>query len=379
MNNSTTEIRFSQNYNLGNQTSTFAGGIRQSYAWFKRLGGGEGTTGSDFDLSISGDWGYNLDFTTTNFAPFFENIFKVSSNFTITPGFRFEYLKSTIRGTKEVEGDIQTSNEIKTRTFPLFGLGLEYKPSKNTSIYGNFSQAYRPIDYSQLEPLGVTSRIDSKLKDSYGFNSDLGYRGTIRNYLNFDFSVFYLAYNNRIGLALATDEETGDFYTIRKNIANSTHKGIESYVEFNFIKYFNQKSDYGLSIFNSFGFTDAKYTTGDFKGKRVETATKIINRLGVIFSSKTISTTFQFNHTGDAFGDANNVMTSEDPAAGYIPAYNILDWSATYKLGKFSLKAGANNLTDKSYFTRRTDEYPGPGIIPAVGRSFYVGFSVLFD
>ncbi len=378
MNNTTTEVRYSQNYSLGNQKSTFAGGLRQSYAWFKRQGGGEGTTNSDFDLSISGDWGYDLDFTTTNLAPFVENIFKISKNFTITPGFRFEYLRNTAKGHKETEGDIQITDEIRNRTFALAGLGLELKPQKNTSVYANISQAYRPIDYSQLEPFGTSSRIDPNLKDSKGFNSDLGYRGTIRNYLNFDFGGFYLAYNKRIGLTLATDEITGDYYSIRKNIANSVHQGIESYIEFNILKYFDSKSNFGLSIFNSFAYIDAKYTTGEFKGKRVEAAAKTINRIGLIFNTQKLSTTLQFNYVGDAYGDASNVATSEDPVAGYIPAYTVLDWSASYKLNNFAIKLGANNLTDTSYFTRRTDEYPGPGIIPAVGRSFYLGFTAKF-
>ncbi|MFV8327777.1 TonB-dependent receptor family protein [Flavobacterium sp. ZS1P14] len=379
MHNSTTEIRYSQNYRLGNQKSTIATGIRYSYAWFKRQGGGEGSTNSDFDLSISGDWGYDLDFTTTNIAPFVENIFKISKNFTVIPGFRFEYLRSTSKGHKEVDGDIQISNEARNRTFALVGLGLELKPSKNTSIYGNLSQAYRPIDYSQLEPFGVTSKIDPNLKDSKGFNSDLGYRGTIRNYLNFDIGAFYMAYDKRIGVTLEADPITGDLYSIRKNIANSVHQGIESYVEFNFIKYLNPQSNYGLSIFNSFAYIDAKYTSGEFKGKRVEAAAKTINRVGLIFGANKFSTTLQVNYVGDAFGDASNEQAINDsPVVGYIPAYTVMDWSATYKLDRFALKAGANNLTDKSYFTRRTDEYPGPGIIPAVGRSFYLGFTAKF-
>lgn len=379
MNNSTTEIRFSQNYSLGNQKSTFAGGFRQSSAWFKRQGGGEGTTNSDFNLSISGDWGYDLEFTTTNLAPFVENIFKVSKNFTVTPGFRFEYLRSTAKGHKEVEGDIQITDEVRNRTFGLAGLGLELKPAKNTSIYANISQAYRPIDYSQLEPFGVSSKIDPNLKDSKGFNSDLGYRGTIRNYLNFDIGGFYMAYNKRIGVTLATDPISGDYYSVRKNIANSVHQGIESYIEFNILKYFNSQSNFGLSIFNSFAYVNAKYTTGEFKGKRVEAAAETINRVGLIFSTSKLSTTFQVNSVGDAYGDASNAMSSEDPVAGYIPAYTVLDWSASYKLQNFAIRLGANNLTDKSYFTRRTDEYPGPGIIPAVGRSFYLGFTAKFQ
>lgn len=379
MNNSTTEIRYSQKYKLGGQNSTIAGGIRQSYAWFSRKGGGEGTTGSDFDLSISGNWGYDLDFTTTNIAPFVENIFKISKNFTVTPGFRFEYLRSTSKGIKEVEGDIQIANEVRNRTFALAGIGLELKPTKNTSLYANFSQAYRPIDYGQLEPFGVTSKIDPNLKDSKGYNSDLGFRGTIKKYLNFDFGGFYLAYDKRIGVTLETDPITGDYYAIRKNIANSVHKGIESYVEFNFLKYLNAQSNYGLSIFNSFAYVDARYTSGEYSGKRVEAATKTINRVGLIFNTSKLSTTFQANYVGDAFGDASNEVASDNPVAGYIPAYTVLDFSGSYKINNFAIKFGVNNLTDKQYFTRRTDEYPGPGIIPAVGRSVYLGFTAKLD
>lgn len=372
--NSTTELRFAQNYKLGNQESTLAGGVRYSYASFKRQGGGEGTTNSDFDLSITGEYEYDFDFTTTNIAPFIENIFRIGNKFTITPGFRFEYLNSTVKGYKKT----QETNESRKRYFPLAGIGVEFKPTANTNIYGNISQAYRPIDYSQLQPFGVTSRIDPNLKDAYGFNSDFGYRGIVKNYLNFDIGGFYMAYNNRIGVVLQTDPNTGDEYTLRTNVANSVHKGIESYLELNIPKAINQNAKFGLSIFNSLAYVDAKYTTGEYKGNRVEAAAKIINRSGLIFSIKNFTSTFQVNYVGDAYGDASNVKTSEDPAAGYIPAYTVLDFSTTYKIKNYSLKAGVNNLTDKSYFTRRADEYPGPGIIPSVGRNFYFGVSARF-
>ena len=84
------------------------------------------------------------------------------------------------------------------------------------------------------------------------------------------------------------------------------------------------------------------------------------------------------NNVGDAYGDATNVRKSEDPIAGYIPAYSLFDISATYRIHRYSLKAGINNMTDKAYFTRRTDEYPGPGIIPSAGRSFYLGITAKF-
>lgn len=377
MQNTTSELRLSHRYKLGKQESTLAGGLRYSYAWFNRKGGGEGTTASDFDLSITGPWGYDLDFSTTNLAPFVENIFRIGEKLTITPGFRFEYINSTASGYKtEDEFKIYT-DQVRNRYFPLFGTGIEFKPTYNTSVYGNISQAYRPIDYGQLEPLGVISKIDPKLKDSKGFNSDIGYRGTIKNYLNFDISAFYMAYNNRIGVVLKTDEN-GDEYSYRTNIANSVHQGIESYIEFNILKCINTSSKYGISVFNSFSYIDAKYTSGEFRGNRVEAAANTINRVGLILNDKHFSITCQYNYVSDAFGDASNIKISSDPVAGYIPAYSVTDCSASYKYKNYALKFGANNLADKAYFTRRTDEYPGPGIIPSIGRSWYVGISAKF-
>ena len=141
------------------------------------------------------------------------------------------------------------------------------------------------------------------------------------------------------------------------------------------MKFLNPQSNYGLSIFNSYSYIDARYTTGDFIGKRVEAAVNNIERFGVIITTPKLSSTFQFNYIGDAFVDASNVYSSSDTIAGYIPEYTVIDWSANYKIKSYSLKFGVNNLTDRAYFTRRTDEYPGPGIIPSVGRSFYLGFS----
>lgn len=377
MHNTTTEIRLLHHYRIGKMDNIVSGGLRYAYAWFKRQGGGEGTTGTDFDLSIKGEYEYDLDFTTTNIAPFIENIFRLSNRLTVTPGFRLEYLRSTGKGYKEDNGTKVITNENRKRYMPLFGLGVEYKTSPNTNFYANISQSYRPIDYSQITGFGITSKIDPNLKDANGFNVDLGFRGTVKNYLNFDIGLFYLAYNQRIGTVLVNPGTINE-YTLRTNVANSIHKGLESYVEFNLLKYLNTNSKKGLSIFHSLSFIDAKYTSGEFKGNRVEAAANYINRVGITYADKKLSGTIQMNNVGEAFGDATNARKSDDPVAGYIPAYTVLDISATYRISRYSLKAGINNFTDKTYFTRRTDEYPGPGIIPSTGRSFYVGISAKF-
>ena len=153
---------------------------------------------------------------------------------------------------------------------------------------------------------------------------------------------------------------------------------VRLYIEFNLLKYLNSHSKKGLNIFNSLALINADYTSGEFKGNRVETASKYINRIGVTYHDNRLSGTFEMSNNGDAYGDATNAKISSDPVAGYIPAYTVFDASVTYKIKRCSIKAGMNNIADKKYFTLRADEYPGPGIIPSIGRSFYVGISAKF-
>ncbi len=110
----------------------------------------------------------------------------------------------------------------------------------------------------------------------------------------------------------------------------------------------------------------------------MEARAKYINRVGLTYSDKKLSVAMQMSNVRDAFGDATNVRVSSDPVAGYIPAYTVFDASVTYRIKRYSLKVGINNIADREYFTLRTDEYPGPGIIPSIGRSFYIGISAQF-
>lgn len=384
----THELRLRHDYRLFGLDNTLATGVRYFTGAMHRQGGGPGSTGADFDLHLyGGPYEYDLEFTTQNVAPFAETVLRLSDKFSVTPGVRFEYLRSTARGYQGVDGDELRATETRHRTFALAGVGLLFRPTATTSVYANWSQAYRPVDYSALTPFGVTSRIDPNLKDSKGYNADLGYRGTVGEWLSFDVGVFELRYNRRIGLVTLTDAATGDPYSLRTNVADSRHRGVESYVEASPLKAWAPQSRHRLSAFNSFAYVDARYVSGEFGGKQVEYAPKAIDRVGLTYGYGPFSVTGQLSYTARSFGDANNSVARPDftpeeaneyAVVGEIPAYRVWDVSAGYKWQAFSLKAGVNNLTDARYFTRRTDEYPGPGIIPAIGRSFYATVGAKF-
>ena len=379
----TNELRLRHDYRLFGLDNTLAVGVRYFAGYMHRQGSGPGSTASDFDLNLyGGNYGYDFQFRTQNLAPFAETVIRLTNRLSLTPGVRYEFINSKAQGYKvQDDGIVQTTNDSRNRTFLLFGAGAQFQATVGTAIYGNVSQAYRPIDYSALQPFGVTSKIDPNLKDSNGYNADLGYRGAVGEWLNFDVGAFYLKYNRRIGTVSLVDARTGNDYSLRTNVADSEHKGLESYVEISPLKLLATASRHRLSAFNSLAYVDARYVSSEFRGKRVEYAPRVIERVGLTYGYGPLSITGQYSYTGDSFGEASNFRTPDNnnPLQGLVPAYAVWDLSATYHAAKnLDLKAGMNNLTNARYFTRRTDEYPGPGIIPAIGRSFYATVAAKF-
>ncbi len=387
-------------YSLGKIKNNLAFGMRLYQAKTERFQKGKGTTGSNLDLSIEGKFPTELEFLTKNLALFAENQFKINDNFSVTPGVRYEHINSTSKDgiINLKEGNLTLAEKNIVINKPLFGIGFEYK-LKQTNIYANITQAYRPVLFGDLNPSSnITEVIDPNLKDSKGYNADLGYRGIYKGYLNFDVSVFYLSYQDRVGgIKQLNNDPTSGTYLFRTNLGESRNKGIESFVDLNITKMFGVHKPYGnLDVFASMSFIDSRYVDQkiltpsetnpnilietNLAGNRVENAPRYIHNFGISWGNNNISATVQYKMSGKIFTDANNTIA---PAAkgdsGLLDGYEIMDFSSEYKFyKKYNLRAGVNNILDKSYATRRASGYPGPGILPGEGRSFYVSIGAKF-
>jgi Fe(3+) dicitrate transport protein len=384
------EARYLGDYRLFGKTNTLSGGVRAYTGTTHRFRNGKGTTGSDYDMTkVDGIWPTDIDFVSHNAAVFAENIFRFSDKFIVIPGIRYEWIQAKASGQNGFTSSgtpILLQNQQRDRGFLLAGIGAEYHLTTGTEFYANITQAYRPMQFADLTAPPTTDVIDPNLEDARGYNADFGYRGKWKDYLFFDVSAFYLQYNNRIG-TLTQQRLDGSFYNYRTNVGNSTSKGFEGLIEFSPIKSFvgNTKS-YGISLFTSYSFTDARYgnlkviskegnglVEKNLKDKKVENAPEHILRTGINLSYKQLLITGQYSYVSDSFSDANNTTTpSANGQVGLIPSYGIVDISASYALNRqVSLKAGLNNLTNQMYFTRRAGGYPGPGILPGEGRNFF--------
>ncbi len=376
----TNELRFLSNYNFLGLSHTFSFGLRYAYSHLVRKDEGEGTTGSDFDLTTFSPWGGDMNFYTTNVAPYIQNIFRISDALSITPALRFEYLSTTANGYTENNDAtsapfVFVNNEEHTRTFLLGATSAEFKISEATDIYANFSQSYRPVTYDDLTPFGTIARIDQNLKDASANNVDVGFRGLVGDFLNFDLSFFYMHVKSDIGIVEQTEDTSS--YQFETNTGADDHKGVETYIELNVLGGLIATDNFGrLAIYNSFAYTDARYVSGEYNGNYVPYAPKYVERFGVDYSLGALSLNAQYSYTASSYSDPGDTKFSLDGLVGIIPSYSVIDLSAAYKILKYEFRFGVNNLTNAMYFTMRTDEYPGPGIIPSIGRMFYAGLSV---
>ncbi|HET6768429.1 MAG TPA: TonB-dependent receptor [Chitinophagaceae bacterium] len=372
------ESRIITDYDLGKMTNTLSGGIRLYTGTTHRRADGKGTTGTDYDMTVIGNYPRDIEFVSNNTAAFVENIFRISEKFIIIPGIRYEWLDGEASGRN---GYTSTGAEIilqhikRSRSFLLAGVGTEFHVTKSTEFYGNITQAYRPIQFANLQAPPTTDVVDPYLEDAKGYNIDLGYRGKLKDFLQFDVSGYYLQYNNRIGTITVSATPS---YRLITNVGSSASKGIESYVEFNPVRAFTKNKKADLIIFGSYAYTHARYS-GDHKdantkGKKVENAPEHIFRGGLSAGYKGFLLTTQLSYVGETYSDANNTAApTANGNNGLIPSYTITDLTATYKFSKgLNIKTGINNLFDERYFSRRAGGYPGPGALPGDGRTFFV-------
>lgn len=392
------ETRLIHRYNLGTLPSTFLAGVRYYQGLTNnRQGFASDSTDADFRFLNPNNLEHSeYRFPSRNISFFVENLFNITPKWSLTPGVRFEYIKTasdgyfksrfTSGGVVLLESKTEDAKENK-RSLALLGIGTGYKLRKELEMYANFSQNYRSINFSDLAVVNPNLVVDSLLTDERGFNMDVGIRGHLfQNRLLVDVSLFYLNYQNRIGtgeLIITDDLGIQKAVAYRTNIGDARILGAEMYSEFSLWRQLNeeQKIESDLSVFLNTSILDGKYVSGEsnFVGNKVELIPPLSLKTGFQFKWKGIGASYQFSYVSAHFSDATNAEQVADATRGLIPTYSVQDVSLSYTHKWLKVQGGINNLLNASYFTRRAAAYPGPGIIPADGRSFYVTVGVAME
>ncbi|HTF82516.1 MAG TPA: TonB-dependent receptor, partial [Cytophagales bacterium] len=387
------EARYLKRYHIRKRPMVLLLGTRY-YHGFNHSTQGQGSKGKDADFNYVQDniMIYDYRFPNRNLAFFVEHIFYLSDRWSITPGIRYEFIHTTAEGyygsiVRDLAGGIIDvkrihENRESARDFALGGIGLSYKPIHKLNAYANISQNYRSITFSDMRISNPSFVIDPHMTDERGYSFDLGVRSEHTKHFNYDVSIFYLSYNNRIGEFLTKDKDKRPVRE-RGNIGQAAIMGIESYAEGDLIKLFKpQVKHYSSLLYANIAIIESKYIETKIpgaKGNQVEFVPRFNIKTGIKLGFKQFKACFQTTYVADQYSDVTNATKSDVSAVtGLIPAYTIMDLSLSYEYKFMKLEGSINNLVDQMYFTRRATGYPGPGILPSDGRSFYFTLQVKF-
>ena len=358
---------------------------------------GPGSNGIDanfnFQNSLYPNYNNQSDYTypNKNIALFGENIFYLTENFSITPGFRYEnietksdgfYRKINLDGAGNVIFNEKYDEfDVKKRNFLLLGLGISYKPNRNIEMYSNISENYRSVTFADISIINPAYAVNPDIDDEKGYTFDLGFRGNINRKISYDTNIFLLLYEDRIGFVQKVFPD-GNVKSERGNVGNARINGIESLFDFDLNEIFFKNNDIDINYFVNYSYIESEYLESDqvgIEGNSVEFVPNHNLKTGLKFGYKNLSFNFQYSFISKQFTDSSNAIGGNlSGVIGEIPKYSLADISLSYKLKNLSFETGVNNLFNEKYFTRRATGYPGPGIIPSAPRNLYFTMQIKF-
>lgn len=399
------ETRLLHRYFLFGNLSTALAGVRyyNGFTDRKQGDGNDGAAPDFFYLHPDNLENSAYRFPSRNTAVFIENIFVLTPRLSLTPGVRYEFIRTDGNGYYRLRSfdlagnliaDLRTEENLsRVRSFALFGLGVSYTLTSlsgqasgalgsNLELYGNLSQNYRAATFNDFRVVNPNFIVDPDLRDERGYNLDAGIRGTVGNWIYFDANLFYLRYSDRIGTDFRGGDVSSGFidYRYRTNIADAQIYGLEAFGEVDVSALLSQRpTPVSVSIFTNLSVMNSRYLTGGlrFEGKQVELVSPLLLKTGATVRFPNTQLSVQYSYTAEQFSDASNARTpTANAVAGIVPVYGIVDLIGSVRFGVFKIEGSVNNLLDARYFTRRADGYPGPGILPSDARNFYLTLGV---
>ncbi len=379
----TLELRVLQDLRLASRPATLASGIAVADNDTWRRQRGTGSRGSDWSLSLQpgGDFQRDVHFLTANIAAFAELEWHLMPQWTVVPGVRVEHGTTRLRGTLAYYDSDDTPRNVQHK-FPSVGIRSAYQFANGGEWYAGVSQAYRPQLLKDVIPETATERTNPQLLDARGWTAESGLRRTHANGVSYDAGVFAMRYGNRFGL-LALSDPDGTPYTYKTNVGTSQTYGVETRLS----APLGATGAVTWRVFSAASYMRARYVGGSVvtggrnvsvAGNAVESAPDWIARGGLAVTHDRATLTVQTSYVSRTYADALNTVTpSATGASGIVPAYTLVDVHGSIAITRrLRVTGGVSNLSDRQYFTKRPQFYPGPGVWPSDGRSLFVSLGM---
>ncbi|AZD68242.1 Fe(3+) dicitrate transport protein [Pseudomonas chlororaphis] len=307
-------------------------------------------------------------------------------NWTITPGIRFENIRTEwhdrpVAGTNGVP--VQEKRREINSNEPLPALSLMYHLSDAWKLFANYETSFGSLQYFQLGQGGVGDQTANGLNPEKAKTYEIGTRYNDEVWGG-ELTAFYIDFSDELQYI---SNDVG--WT---NLGATKHQGIEASVHYD-LAALDPRLD-GLTANAGFTYTRATYEGGSsaFKGRDLPFYSRQVATLGLRYDinrwtynidafaqSKQRSPGNMVNADG-SFNDNYITEGSADGQYGDMPGYVTWNVRGGYDFGSqlsnLKLGAGVKNLFDKQYFTRSSDN--NSGIYVGAPRTFFVQASVGF-
>lgn len=318
----------------------------------------------------------DIDRSTAYGAYFVENR-STWGAFSVVPAIRVEHIHQSLQDRSRLNDSTLTPLGLRSDEefdmVPLLGLGMEYAfQSTKTALYSNISQGYKPKTYGDVLPPS-NNAVVADAEPAKTWTYEIGWRGEPTRWLNFDTSVFWIDYDNRIGSTTVAGVTTVG------NVGRSINRGWDVAAEADLIglvealdgRAVGEYTDrFGnLSLYGNLELLDAEFVSGALDTLTPQYAPNYVSRAGLVYRLRDrLRVGLLGTFVGSHFANDNNTANFR------IPSYMVWDLTAEWKVYKdhFTILAGINNLADEDYYSRIRPT----GVDPAYGRNFYAGFRV---
>jgi Fe(3+) dicitrate transport protein len=356
------DLRLLEDYQLMGEENTFTIGSTFSAidAPFRQSKG-------DTPWANSGELRKDIDRSTLYGSLFAENLFRFG-DLKITPSARMEMIGQDIDERLNAGSTVPLRSTDSTNVVPLFGIGASYALYSDAELYGNISQAYKPVAFQDAVPLGTGDTISGDIDEAKTLAYEVGVRGRPVSWARFDLSGFAYDFDNLFGRVGSAFSNTG----------RAVYRGLDLAGELSLFeiadraiggKEFSALGDLGL--YSNISLLNAKFVEGPLNTKTPQFAPDYLLRFGLKYSYlEQLKLAFLGTHLASHYADDGN------SANRFIPSYKVWDLTGEVMIYEqfAGIVFGINNIFDEQYYARIRSN----GIDPAAPRNYYAGINLRF-
>jgi Fe(3+) dicitrate transport protein len=257
----------------------------------------------------------------------------------LTPGVRFEHIAST---RVDVTAG-QIFETINRKALPSMSIAFLATPT--LTLFTNYTTSFGPVQNAQLNSQSAAN----PLKPELARTAEIGARWTDAQ-VHAEVTAFRIRFDNQI------QQVAGVTPTLFQNVGATKHEGIETAIDFTF----DPRSGLsGLSVIANLSLTRALQQWGSTAGRDLPFYARTTDTLGARYVIGAWGLDVSSTHQSGQFSDnANTTDETANAGVGRIPGFRLWNAQVRWTLPgtrSVDVRIGANNISDKRYYTRSID------------------------